>query len=270
MSSKYLDLNGLTIYDALIKQTISTATSNIAKTNVDNNFSTTQTINGSDDTPLNLKANHSTMSNIALFNSSGTRLGNIGANGYVPYWWAGGSGTSGQLALQSELSSYVPTSRTINGKALSSNVMLNASDVSALDVTTSYVKSVSASGNTLSFTTTGLPVTYTPSFSGGTQLYKHTLTKSGYDINFILITNTSTAITFDSIEEAYTCYGLIIGCMYYDDLEGILSQAVATDKWYHAPNHISFKYFQYFGRNNTTTLTAVQLPTDLTDTITAL
>ena len=73
---------------------------NVAKTNVDNAFSTTQTITGSDDTPLNLKATHSTMSNIAFFNSSSTRLGNIGANGYVPYWW-GGQGNNGQIALVS-------------------------------------------------------------------------------------------------------------------------------------------------------------------------
>lgn len=65
----------------------------------------------------------------------------------------------------SSLSSYVPTTRTVNGKALSSDITLSASDVQALPNTTSYVKSASVSGNTLTLTTTGLPVTYTPSIS---------------------------------------------------------------------------------------------------------
>lgn len=62
----------------------------------------------------------------------------------------------------SALSSYVPTSRTINNKALTEDIMLSASDVQALPSTTNYVKSASVSGNTLTLTTTGLPVTYTP------------------------------------------------------------------------------------------------------------
>lgn len=92
-----------------------------ANRNSDNNFGVTQTVNGNDDTPLNLKAKHASMSNIALFNSSGTRLGNIGANGYKPYWWAG-QGTSGQIALTSDF-------KTINGESIvgSGDISLSAS-----------------------------------------------------------------------------------------------------------------------------------------------
>ena len=73
-----------------------------ANKNSDNNFSTTQTITGNDDTPLNLKAKHSSCSNIAFFNSGGTRLGNIGANGYKPYWW-GGQNNKDYLALDGDV-----------------------------------------------------------------------------------------------------------------------------------------------------------------------
>lgn len=42
------------------------------------------------------------------------------------------SGTAVKSAIDSAISGYVPTSRTVNGKALSSNITLSASDVSAL------------------------------------------------------------------------------------------------------------------------------------------
>ena len=61
------------------------------------------------------------------------------------------------------LENYVPTSRTINGKALSSDITLSASDVSALPSNTTYVVDAGSNGNTLTITSsTGSSLTYTP------------------------------------------------------------------------------------------------------------
>jgi hypothetical protein len=57
---------------------------------------------------------------------------------------------AGATAVQpAALSGYVPTTRTVNGKALSANISLSASDVSALANTTKYGYTVSISGTTL-------------------------------------------------------------------------------------------------------------------------
>lgn len=98
---------GANILELISNKVDKTELNDIAKTNIDNNFSVTQTISGVDDTPLNLKANHDSWANIALFNKTGARLGNIGALGYKPYWW-GGQGDTGQIALVKD----VPTSTT--------------------------------------------------------------------------------------------------------------------------------------------------------------
>lgn len=67
-------------------------------------------------------------------------------------------------------SQFVPQTRTVNNKALSSNISLNASDVSALPSSTKYGASIDASGTTLSLkdqdgntlgTTTTQDTTYT-------------------------------------------------------------------------------------------------------------
>lgn len=143
------------------------AITNVAKTNVDNAFSTTQTMYGSDDTPLNLRANHSSMSNIALFNSSGTRLGNIGANNYVPYWW-GGQGNNGQIALISDIPSG-DVDVTINGTATSTVLTLSNIIVG----TTTYKNPTTFTGTS---TTTGTPsgTTTVP-----TSSHTHGITLSG-------------------------------------------------------------------------------------------
>lgn len=76
----------------------------VARTDISNHFATTQTITGSDDTPLNLSSSHATWCNIAFINKSGTRMGNIGVNNGRPYWW-GLSGSNDYLVLSSELNS---------------------------------------------------------------------------------------------------------------------------------------------------------------------
>ena len=111
--------------------------------------------------------------------------------------------TSGLEATNVLKSNFVPTGRTVNSKALSSNIVLNASDVGALDSTTNYVKTVSVSGNTLSFTTTGLPVTYTP--SSGTQLYAHNISITETDLGLgefylaTIYTNSATPFTMSTL-----------------------------------------------------------------------
>ena len=51
-----------------------------------------------------------------------------------------------------DLTGYVPTSRTINGKALTTNISLTASDVSALPSSTTYVSSFNGSTGAITYT----------------------------------------------------------------------------------------------------------------------
>ena len=89
----------------------------------------------------------------ATLYSSGTRVWDTLGNGSL-------------YATTSDLSSYVPTTRTVNGKALSSDITLSASDVSALPSSTTYIKSASVSGNTLTLTKEdNTTQTFTPSFT---------------------------------------------------------------------------------------------------------
>lgn len=78
---------------------------------------------------------------------------------------------------------YVPTLRTINGKALTTDISLSASDVSALPSNTSYLASASASGNTLTITqSSGGAISYTPSFTD-TNYYPSRSYSSGLQIS---------------------------------------------------------------------------------------
>jgi len=72
---------------------------------------------------------------------------------------------------QIDLSGYVPTSRTINGKALTSNITLTANDVGALASNTPYVSSVNGSSGAI----TGLQTTsnLVTSFSSVTSNSKY-------------------------------------------------------------------------------------------------
>ena len=66
------------------------------------------------------------------------------------YAWDGS--TWQELGTATDLSGYVPTSRTINGKALSSNISLTASDVSALPSSTTYVSSFNGESGAITYT----------------------------------------------------------------------------------------------------------------------
>lgn len=56
-----------------------------------------------------------------------------------------------ELGSTIDLSGYVPTSRTINGKALTSNISLTASDVSALPSNTTYVSTFNGQSGAITY-----------------------------------------------------------------------------------------------------------------------
>ena len=81
------------------------------------------------------------------------------------YAWDGS--TWQELGTATDLSGYVPTSRTINGKALSSNISLTASDVSALPSSTTYVSSFNGESGAITYTA---PVTSVNGQTGAVTL----------------------------------------------------------------------------------------------------
>ena len=76
-----------------------------------------------------------------------------------------------------DLTGYVPTSRTINGKALTTNISLTASDVSALPSSTTYVSSFNGSAGAITYTA---PVT---SVNGQTGVVTISLPTKVSDLN---------------------------------------------------------------------------------------
>ena len=81
------------------------------------------------------------------------------------YAWDGS--TWQELGTATDLSGYVPTSRTVNGKALSENISLTASDVSALPSSTTYVSSFNGSSGAITYTA---PVTSVNGQTGAVTL----------------------------------------------------------------------------------------------------
>lgn len=82
----------------------------------------------------------------------------------------GGNVGTNQFVVDSDLADYVPTTTKINGKMLDGNITLSASDVSALPSSTTYIKSASVSGDTLTLTKQDdSSVTFTPSGGGGSS-----------------------------------------------------------------------------------------------------
>ena len=98
---------------------------------------------------LHYKGTKATVS--ALPNSGNTTgdVWHVTADG-SEYAWDGS--TWQELGTAVDLSGYVPTSRTINGKALTSNISLTASDVSALPSSTTYVSSFNGSTGSITYT----------------------------------------------------------------------------------------------------------------------
>lgn len=93
-----------------------------------------------------------TKATVSALPSSGNATGDvwhITADG-SEYAWDGSAWQ--ELGTAVDLSGYVPTSRTINGKALTSNISLTASDVSALPSSTTYVSSFNGSTGAITYT----------------------------------------------------------------------------------------------------------------------
>ncbi len=88
-----------------------------------------------------------------------------------------------KLAGTIDLSNYVPTSRKINGLLLTSDILLHAEDVGALPSDTTYLKSASVSGSTLTLTKQdNTTVTFTAS-GGGANYYPTRSYSSGLQIS---------------------------------------------------------------------------------------
>lgn len=108
-----------------------------------------------------------TKATVSALPDSGNTTGDvwhITADGSEYAW----DGTTWQeLGTATDLSGYVPTSRTINGKALSSNISLTASDVSALPSSTTYVSSFNGESGAITYTA---PVTSVNGQTGAVTL----------------------------------------------------------------------------------------------------
>ena len=89
-----------------------------------------------------------------LNNSSGT-LGVKAGDNVVFIWDGSNSWKWDKLAATVDLSGYVPTSRTVNGHALSANVTVTASDVGLGNVVNTGDSDTPTSGGTTKFTTGG-------------------------------------------------------------------------------------------------------------------
>ena len=107
------------------------------------------------------------------------------------YAWDGS--TWQELGSTVDLSGYVPTSRTINGKALTGNISLSASDVSALPSNTTYVSSFNGSTGAITYTA---PVTSVNGQTGAvtTPNTTYTLSISGKRITLTPSTGSATYV----------------------------------------------------------------------------
>ena len=85
-----------------------------------------------------------TKANYAALPASGNTIGDVWHLTDTGAEWAWDGSAWQELGTAIDLSGYVPTSRTINGKALTSNITLSASDVGAIDTETDPVFSASA------------------------------------------------------------------------------------------------------------------------------
>jgi len=85
-----------------------------------------------------------TKANYAALPSTGNTTGDVWHLTDTGAEWAWDGSAWQELGTAIDLSGYVPTSRTINGKALTSNITLSASDVGAIDTETDPVFSASA------------------------------------------------------------------------------------------------------------------------------
>lgn len=141
-----------------------------------------------------------TKANVSELPNSGNATGDvwhITADGSEHAW----DGSVWQeLGTATDLSGYVPTSRTINNKALTSNISLTASDVGALANTTTYVSSFNGNTGDITYTapvtsvngkTGAVTVTEDDQTWNGVSLAKQSMTSSAETAYIPLATSTS-------------------------------------------------------------------------------
>lgn len=108
-----------------------------------------------------------TKATVSALPSSGNAVGDVWhvTADAGEYAWDGS--TWQELGSNVDLSGYVPTSTTVNGKALTGNISLTASDVSALPSSTTYVSSFNGSSGAITYTA---PVTSVNGQTGAVTL----------------------------------------------------------------------------------------------------
>lgn len=142
------------IKDALSQGKVYTQGTGILVNNTNNTISVDNTIAKKSDIPTNYVPNTRTVNGKALSTDIILDADDIGAlpdDTFIPtitdtYSATSSDGMSGK-AVASALGSYVPTNRTVNGKPLTNNISLTASDVSALADSTKYGATIDISLN---------------------------------------------------------------------------------------------------------------------------
>ena len=93
-----------------------------------------------------------TKATVSALPSSGNTTGDVWHITADGSEWAWDGSSWQELGTTVDLSGYVPSSRTVNGKALTSNISLDASDVSALPASTTYVSTFNGQSGAITYT----------------------------------------------------------------------------------------------------------------------
>lgn len=134
-----------------------------------------------------------TKATVAALPSSGNTTGDVWHVTADGSEWAWDGSDWQELGTAVDLSGYVPTSRTVNGKALTSDISLTASDVSALPSNTTYVSSFNGSTGAITYTA---PVT---SVNGQTGAVTLTIPSTAADVGALADDSAAAGITSTDI-----------------------------------------------------------------------
>ena len=93
-----------------------------------------------------------TKATVSALPSSGNTTGDVWHITADGSEWAWDGSEWQELGTAVDLSGYVPSSRTVNGKALTSNISLSASDVNALPASTTYVSTFNGQSGAITYT----------------------------------------------------------------------------------------------------------------------
>lgn len=193
--AKYLDLDGLTYYkakeDLLLANKVDKETGKGLSTN---DYTTAEKTKLSG---IETAAEVNVLEGVQLNGTTITptnKIANIEID--VPTKTSDLTNDSGFIT-SSALGSYVPTSRTINSKALTSNITLSASDVGALSTSTTYVSSVNGSSGAITGIQTTSNLSTSISSSSTDTQYPSALAVKNYVDDSI---GTITGLSFEVVE----------------------------------------------------------------------